>query len=127
MTPDTEVDDFDDDNTVVVRRETRWGLELPDGDVLELHGHDVVIGRRPEPTGAYEVLKISDPTRTLSKSHVRMRRTGEVWTVEDLHSTNGVALITESGATEALEPGHERAATDRMLIGTLEVQLVRIS
>lgn len=123
----SSVDDSEDDLTVVVRRETRWGLELPDGEVLELIGHDVVVGRRPEATGGHEVLKINDATRTLSKSHVRMRRSGEVWTVEDLHSTNGVALIDETGAMQTLEPGHERAATDHLLIGTLEVRLVRMS
>lgn len=125
-TAGTEDDFEEDDQTVVVRRETRWGLELPDGELMELRGHDVVVGRKPEPAGAYEVLKINDPTRTLSKSHVRLRRTGEVWTIEDLHSTNGVALIDETGATVALEAGHERGTTERMLIGTLEVRLVRM-
>lgn len=120
-------EESDDDLTIVVRREARWGLELPDGDVLELMGHDVVVGRRPEPVGSSEALKINDPTRTLSKSHARMRRAGEEWTVEDLHSTNGVSLIDETGASVALEPGHERGATERMLIGTLEVRLVQIN
>lgn len=126
MTQAAVSDDYDDDATVVVRRGTRWGLELPDGETLELLGTDVVVGRRPEPTGSYEVLQINDQTRTLSKSHVRLRRTGEVWTVEDLHSTNGVSLVDDAGMLVELEAGHEQAATEHMLIGTLEVRLVRI-
>jgi len=114
------------DRTVVVPRRARWGIELPDGEVLELSSDDVVLGRKPEPLGGATTLRLTDPTRTVSKSHLRMRRNGDEWSLEDLHSTNGVAIIGESGEAEPVEPGHETAATARFVIGTLEVGLHRL-
>lgn len=119
-------DEDSDDRTVVVSRRVRWGVELPDGEVLELEGDDIVIGRKPEPAGGATVLQIADPTRTMSKTHARLRRDGDDWTVEDLQSTNGVALIDERGETVALEPGREYEVIDQLVIGTLEVRLRRI-
>lgn len=114
------------DRTVVVPRRGRWGIELPDGEVLELSSDDIVLGRKPEPLGGSTTLRLTDPTRTVSKSHLRMRRNGDEWSLEDLHSTNGVATIGESGEAEPVEPGHETAATARFVIGTLEVALHRL-
>lgn len=123
-TPDAS--ELTDDRTVVVSRRARWGLELPDGEVLELPGDDVVVGRKPEAVGDAVALQIPDPTRTMSKTHVRLRRNGEDWTIEDLHSTNGVALIDDESAPLALEPGRQFEATEHLVIGTLEVKLRRI-
>ncbi|MFT4231955.1 MAG: FHA domain-containing protein, partial [Leucobacter sp.] len=118
--------DDDEDRTVVVARRARWGIELPDGEVLGLEGDDVVVGRRPEVLTGAVVLQIADPTRTMSKSHARLRRHGEDWTIEDLHSTNGVSVIDEHGATVPLEPGREYEVIEDLIIGTLEVKLRRI-
>ncbi|WP_449283698.1 DUF5684 domain-containing protein [Leucobacter sp.] len=115
-----------EDHTVVVQRRTRWGLELPDGEVLELVGDDVVVGRKPQPVGDAQPLQIVDPTRTMSKTHARMRRNGEDWTIEDLQSTNGVALVDENGEKVLLEAGREYEVIEQLVIGTLEVRLRRI-
>ena len=120
-------DDDELDRTVVVPRRARWGLELPDGEVLELRGDDIVVGRKPEARDDGGVLQIADPTRTLSKSHARLRRAGESWTIEDLDSTNGVALVDERGDQVPLEAARETPVTERLVIGTLEVTLRRIS
>jgi hypothetical protein len=119
-------DDPIDDSTIVVRRKRapQWQLVLPDGEVYEIED-DVIVGRRPESPDGVAVLAIPDPTRTLSKSHVRMRFDGERWTVEDLGSTNGLVLLREGGREEELEPHRETPATERMLFGTLEVSLRR--
>lgn len=114
---------LDEDHTVVVSRRTRWGLELPGGETLELEGDDIVIGRKPEARETSSVLQVSDPTRTTSKSHARLRRAGEDWSIEDLHSTNGVSLVGPDGAVTQLEPGRGAPATEQMIIGTLEVRL----
>ena len=111
------------DRTVVVSRRPRWGLELPDGEIVELTHDDLVIGRKPVAADGAEALLINDPTRTMSKSHVRMRREGSVWTVEDLGSTNGVALVSPEGKVEPIEAGKRFEATDKFVIGTLEVTL----
>ena len=111
------------DRTVVVVRKTRWGLELPDGEVLELLTDDVVLGRKPEAPEGAAVLQIVDPTRTMSKTHARLRREGESWTIEDLQSTNGVAIIDEQGQASQIDAGSAVPATPRLVIGTLEVKL----
>ena len=116
-------DETEDDRTIVVARRSRWGLELPDGEIVELVGEDIIVGRKPQPVDGAVVLQIPDPTRTMSKSHVRMRRTGDDWTIEDLGSTNGVALVDGAGDPVPLEPGSESAATEMLVIGTLEVRL----
>lgn len=120
-------DDDELDRTIVVPRPSRWGLELPDGDVLELRGDDVVVGRKPEAKNGSTVLQIADPTRTLSKSHARLRRVDGLWTIEDLDSTNGVALVDELGEQVPLEAGRENPVTERLVLGTLEVTLRRVS
>ncbi|PRI10186.1 FHA domain-containing protein [Leucobacter massiliensis] len=112
---------------MVVPRRGTWGLELPDGEVLELLGDDVVLGRKPEPQEGATTLQIVDPTRTMSKTHARLRRRGEDWTIEDLRSTNGVALVDEGGETIPLEAGREYEAVEQLIIGTLPVRLRRIS
>lgn len=118
----TDPGDDDDDHTVVVSRRKRWGIELPSGEIEELIGDDVVVGRRPSGAEGVSLLKIADPTRTLSKSHVRMRRDGDTWTIEDLQSTNGVSVDRGHGV-EVIEAGREVRASEHMIIGTLEVTL----
>ena len=110
--------------TVVVRREpdTGWELVLPDGEALAL-APDTVVGRRPEhPEGTFG-LTIHDETRTLSKTHARLRFTGQAWTVEDLGSTNGVMLVHEDGREEEVVPRQPALATRRLLLGTLAVEI----
>lgn len=114
------------DRTIVVPRKTApvWVLELPDGTELPLES-DVIVGRRPEARDGAAALAIPDTTRTLSKSHVRLRLEGEQWTVEDLGSTNGLVLMKDDGGETELPAGVRAEATERMLFGTLEVRLRR--
>jgi len=118
--------DEDDDRTVVVSRRPKWGLRLPGGEVVELIGDDVIVGRKPTAQPSTAAVQIPDPTRTLSKSHARMRRTGDSWSIEDLNSTNGVAVVDASGEVREIDPGAETEASERLVIGTLEVVLHRI-
>ncbi|MBK0417601.1 FHA domain-containing protein [Leucobacter sp. CSA1] len=115
------------DRTVVAARPPRqnWVLVLPDGEEIPLPGGDVVVGRKPQAVAGSTVLAIPDPTRTLSKSHARMRFDGESWTIEDLGSTNGLVLVAESGEEIEAVPGQAVLATEQMIIGTLEVALRR--
>ncbi|WP_223165184.1 FHA domain-containing protein [Leucobacter denitrificans] len=113
------------DRTVVVSRKAAWVIELPDGRELDLPGDDVVIGRRPTAVGESDVLVVPDPTRTLSKSHARLRRTSDAWTIEDLNSTNGVFVFDDAGVQIEVEPGTQRLASEHLIVGTLEVRLRR--
>ena len=119
-------DEDEDDRTVIVKRRRRWGLELPTGEVEELPGDDVVIGRKPVATEGIAVLRLADPTRTVSKSHARMRFSDDRWTIEDLHSTNGVSVADGARGFRLIAAGEEVHATEVLTIGTLEVILREI-
>lgn len=125
VAPIAEEDDLD--HTVMVARKKQWALELPDGVQLELNSDDVVIGRRPSAIDDSATLLIPDSTRTLSKSHARLRRTGEQWTIEDLNSTNGVFVFDGAGEQIEVSPGTQQPASEQLIIGTLEVLLRDIS
>lgn len=116
--------DDDLDATVMVARAPKvvWVLELPDSTVLELE-NDVIVGRKPVARDGATALTIPDPTRTLSKSHARLRFANDEWTVEDLNSTNGLFLIGDDGTETEIAAGEPIATTERMLFGTLEVRL----
>lgn len=113
----------EDDHTVVVRHSS-WGLELPDGEFVAFESDDVVVGRRPAGIGDSTAAAVIDETKTLSKSHARFRRTQAGWSVEDLGSTNGVAMTDEQGARHRIESGREYEVSERLVLGTLEVRLV---
>lgn len=124
-----EVERTDDelDRTVVVARRPRidWVLELPDGERLPLRDEEIIIGRKPRGPEGMALLTIPDPTRTLSKSHARLRYDGDMWSIEDLGSTNGLVLLFDDDTEEDVTPHSEVLATERMVIGTLEVRLIR--
>lgn len=119
-------DDDDDDHTIAVVRGPRWGLVLANNEVLVIPGEDVIIGRKPTPTDESVTMIVADPTRTLSKSHVRLVRTQTEWHVVDLNSTNGVATQNADGAWAEIAPGARVPASERMMFGTLEVRLIPI-
>lgn len=99
-----------------------WELVLPDRSTIPL-AQDNVIGRRPEGAPGAHLIVIPDPTRTLSKTHVRLRLSGEIWVVEDLGSTNGVVLVHDDGSEQQLEANQPVVAAQRMLFGTFPVLL----
>lgn len=113
------------DHTVFVNRapRERWVLELPDGSLLPLPSNDVIVGRRPSSEGESSVLVIPDSTRTLSKSHVRLHVIDGAWVVTDLGSTNGLAVIDETGEELVVASGVSEPATEEMMFGTLRVRL----
>ena len=124
-------DDDHDDSTIVVERRPNWSVVLPDGTELPLRSQDVVLGRKPlieaVPGGGEGVttVTIPDPTRTLSKSHARLRWMHDRWYLEDLGSTNGVMLVSSFGRRTDATPGELIPATERLVLGTLEVRLRR--
>lgn len=119
-------DDDELDRTVVVPRGPRvgWVIEMPDGEMLAIE-HDTVLGRRPEAIDGAGTVAIPDPTRTLSKTHARLRYDGENWTVEDLDSTNGVFLVHADGREEEIAPRTPTGVDSRLMLGTLHIRLRR--
>lgn len=103
-----EDDDLDDRTTVAPRRSTPlWSLVLEDGTRLPLTGERVLLGRKPAAHPDYpgaQLLPVPDPTKTMSKNHALLERSGDAWTLVDLASTNGVATI-EAGVETVLDPG----------------------
>lgn len=117
-----------DDATIAapVASPTRWRLELEDGTSVTLPSDDVVIGRRPVAVDTATPVTLPDPTRTLSRVHARLRRDAsrDIWTIEDLGSSNGIALVTPAGKATFLVPRRPVAATETLLIGTMTTRLL---
>jgi hypothetical protein len=84
-----------------------WELVLADGSRLALGGATFV-GRNPVATEAApgaQLLPLSDPAKSLSKTHALLVPELDYLMVTDLHSTNGIASITPQGAVTVFEPG----------------------
>ena len=64
------------------------------------------LGRRPEPSDAEDQLvSISDPDGSVSKTHLRLEYRGDSVWVTDLGSTNGSEMVDETGAVSTLAAG----------------------
>ena len=92
----------------VERSLPEWSLVLADGVIVPLYG-SVVVGRNPagDQFPDATLAAVPDPTRTMSKTHARFYVDDGVLMVDDLGSTNGIALFpggTTHGAM-AVEPG----------------------
>lgn len=103
-----ERDDIGEDHTVVVAQEESparlsWVLEFENGVTFALDHDVIVVGRRPTATGDMAALIVPDPTKTLSKHHARLRRHNEGWTVDDLGSANGTAVVSRDGAVVVVQ------------------------
>ncbi|MDI2036171.1 RDD family protein [Paenarthrobacter nitroguajacolicus] len=113
VTPQTAAAHPDDD---VERTQMRPGtaraqavlrIRIDDGQDVQLGG-TVLLGRNPAPQPGETVeqlLPVSDPDRSISKTHVHLRVDGDgVW-VTDRNSTNGSAVTTPDGLQTRLAAG----------------------
>jgi len=82
-------------------------IRLDDGQDVEV-GASLLIGRNPAAMAGESVeqlVSVSDPGRSISKTHLQLRREGDgVW-VTDRNSTNGSAVTTPDGNQSRLLPG----------------------
>ncbi|MCW3492377.1 DUF5684 domain-containing protein [Microbacterium sp. SSM24] len=107
------------------RRTTHWSVVLPTGSSVALVAEVVVVGRRPSPNEAYpnaQLIEVHDGT--VSKTHLRLDLEGEMWSVTDLHSTNGTVLVSSDGSEREITPGVPHRTEDRLLLGDAELRLV---
>jgi hypothetical protein len=80
-------------------------LLLDDGTVVEVHV-PTVLGRNPAPSGPDGVaVRVTDLSRTLSRSHIEVAPHDDGLQVTDLASANGTAVAQPGGAFELLAPG----------------------
>ncbi|MFE7843858.1 DUF5684 domain-containing protein [Microbacterium sp. NPDC057407] len=109
---------------IASRRRAHWSLVLPTGTPVALLADVVLVGRRPSPSTAYpnaQLVEVHDGT--VSKTHLRLERHGDEWSVTDLQSTNGTILIASDGSEREIVPGAAHRAPGRLLIGDAEVRL----
>jgi len=116
-----------DERTVIARgRRQPDRLLLPTGEAIDLSADTVILGRAPRAlpdAPDAQIIAVADTTKTVSKSHAVLRRERAGWTIEDLHSTNGVILIDSAG-TES-EPAGRTPLGERFLLGDAEFRLDR--
>ncbi|WP_163620795.1 RDD family protein [Microbacterium sp. B35-30] len=104
-------------------------LELDTGARIALPGAGILIGRDPSPApgdNGLTLVPIEDPTKSISKTHLALLRTGGAIIAVDRASTNGSALIRD-GAEHSLPPGQGVTVRsgDTLLLGDRRA-LIRI-
>ncbi|MDX2376636.1 DUF5684 domain-containing protein [Microbacterium sp. LRZ72] len=125
---DAADDDAFDRTIVGARRRVVWSLVPPQGEPVRLSAEVVVLGRRPIADAAFpgaQLVALDDDTRTVSKTHARLHRTDEGWSITDLGSTNGVILLAEGDDEIDVAPGVPHPVTERFLLGDAEVRITR--
>ncbi|WP_159421567.1 FHA domain-containing protein [Pseudoclavibacter albus] len=102
-------------------------LALPDGERIPVTGA-MVLGRNPaqEQFPGEIVRALQDPTRTMSKTHARVVAVDGVVKVDDLNSTNGVAVLPGGSLEQAraVDPGTPLAAQPGDIIQLGEYPIV---
>lgn len=104
-------------------------LEFDTGARIALPGAGILIGRDPSPASGdngLTLVPIEDPTKSISKTHLALLRTGGAIIAVDRASTNGSALIRD-GAEHSLPPGQGVTVRsgDTLLLGDRRA-LIRI-
>jgi len=99
---------IDEATTIVQRGASGWVLQLADGRRITAAG-TVLIGRDPSNSAEWPgavLVSVDDPEKSVSKTHAAFVLTGGVLSVIDLHSTNGVAVVGQTGVVDvrASEP-----------------------
>jgi uncharacterized RDD family membrane protein YckC len=109
-----------------VARGQAWTLAAPDGSTHRLEG-EVVVGRNPAPSGEFasaNVWRIEDPQLSMSKSHAVFGVDASGPWVQDLGSTNGVAVRrTESELPASVGERVSLVVGDVVLLGDVPVSL----
>ena len=115
------------DQTVIVRRKrVVWEIVPPVGEPIALRADVAIVGRQPAADPAFpgaQLVAVTDPTRTVSKTHARLERRGDAWHITDLGSTNGVLLPSLLGTDIEVEPGTDAEVSERFLLGDAALRL----
>lgn len=107
-----------------------WRLQAADGHVISVTA-TTVVGRNPSPDASPGAVlaPIADDTKTVSKTHARFIPNGDTLLVEDLASTNGVALVPGGQYEQALPvaPGRPVAVRAGDIVQLGDFPLVAIA
>jgi hypothetical protein len=115
-----------DDATAIVRPPAGWELLLPSGEATAVVARSIVLGRNPNPTEpGVQYVAVSDEGRTVSKHHARLEWDGERWTITDLGSTNGVAVVDAAGDEQILAAEGTASVIERVVLGDAVVVVRR--
>ena len=86
---------------------SRPALLLPHGERVELSA-TVLLGRDPAASGTWAgaaLVPVSDPDKSVSKTHAAVTVGDGGIRIHDLNSTNGTAVIRSDGGVESVESG----------------------
>jgi len=122
---DTDGDDMEA-TRISARRAKPWILETETGVQISLTSPVVFLGRNPARSTEHpdaQLVPVVDTGKTVSKSHARIDLSNGVWTITDLHSTNGIVLIDGRGDERELVAGASALLTERFLLGELPARI----
>jgi len=124
-----EKPDEEFDRTLLSQREApkRWRLVVDGQDEIALTSTDLLLGRKPSlrpEFGDAQLVTITDPTKTVSKTHARMILRNETWFIVDLSSTNGVFLETSGGENRVVAET-EIEIVEAFSLGDLRMRLIQ--
>lgn len=101
-------------------------LLLDTGQTIPVN-RTIVLGRAPSPLSeADSPITVDDQTRSLSRTHVRIKPSAGGITIEDLDSANGTRTRTPNGQTHTLSPGQpiELPINSQLLLGERLISVV---
>jgi hypothetical protein len=109
---------------------TRWQVRFSSGQAAVLDGL-ILVGREPAaPPGqtVRQFIAVDDPGKSVSKTHFALSQEGGQFWIMDCHSTNGTAVIDESGFRADCPPGQRMPLHPpcRLVFGDLQATLVRL-
>jgi hypothetical protein len=103
-----------------------WELVLPSGEVLAMTARTIVLGRNPQMRrGEAQYVTVTDPARTVSKEHAQLQWSGEGWTISDLGSVNGVAVVDAQGVEHPVPADAAVPVGGVFLLGEARLQVRR--
>ena len=128
LAPDDLDDDFED-TVIVNRREELWVLTPAGADPIRVTRPVALLGRNPSVSAEHpdaQLIRLTDPARTVSKTHARIELVSGDWLIIDLASTNGVYLAGEGDAADVeLEANVPSTLTPGFRLGELSFRLER--
>jgi hypothetical protein len=89
-----------------VLRPHATSIDLPSGERVRI-AERTLLGRNPQPAtdGHAALLRVEDPSRSVSKTHLELVPTPDGLRLTDLGSTNGTAAIAPAGDVHQLVAG----------------------